>query len=265
MSKFKPGDRVICIKDSEYSPRDFFRAGDIAVVDEIEGESFWAKEKNNSSCGRVRVFSNRFQLYHSDNKTQFKIGDHVICIKEVSGLTEGVVYQVCEVDGPYLIKVYKNGNTYGAERFKLIDIEQHYAELINKVNVGLSALADLAAFEVKLERKFGNEDWKDRKVAIDIVKYRIKAKPTFEPFSVGGLNEWTVSLDGSYLNIGCKKFLVQELKPVLTILLRENYSEAFYRPTDTKFSVTRTGINNGSYQITWEDAEKILKALENIS
>lgn len=98
-------------------------------------------------------------------------------------------------------------------------------------------------------------------------EYRIKEKPKFEPFHIGkvdanGKGLWEVSLKDNKVVIGCQKFPVSTLKTALTNLCKENFVDDFLLASTIQ--ARRNGVSWSGHFISWEDAEKILTALEKL-
>lgn len=96
-------------------------------------------------------------------------------------------------------------------------------------------------------------------------------QPTFEPFYVGypeqigylpGDNRakpWKVELKGDRLHVGCKDFSAKHAKKWLFNLTKNNTNIGHL---NHNLLATRSGIKYNKYMISWEDADKILEALE---
>lgn len=84
---------------------------------------------------------------------------------------------------------------------------------------------------------------------------------TFTPFSIG--QNWLVKLVGDRLHIGCRDYEAGCVLQGLVELLEADQSQYEDLGGQIRISATRMGIIEGQDKISWEDAEKILKALKD--
>jgi hypothetical protein len=158
-----------------------------------------------------------------------------------------------------------------AKRVKLVGDNKmtELEELVKKANDGWEAICKLysnypdktEAFYKMHGEPVANPDWQfTQGKCNNFVKFRIKKKE-FTPFYVGqaSKNNWKVYLEGEFLHIGCQKFNAKDLK---------NFLEgAIYgtTPQGQGFNCSKRGLyhTNTNNTLTWEDAEKILKAFED--
>lgn len=195
----------------------------------------------------------------------------------------GYIYHPClpGVDSAYY------GSSWGPNGEKPIsDLVEEWAEpskqdelteLLATANAGLRALARLkkdyadqviqvspsdlhssyrGAWECLLDFSYGN-----------VPSFEAKPK-TFEPFVIGN---WRVEpIDSRRLKIGCKEFDIEDLRRALEKLLKGEHSKAsVYTGT---FYASRLGLrfysknaNDQGHKLSYDDADKLLAALEKAS
>lgn len=199
----------------------------------------------------------------------FKKGDKVRCIKKtvLEIDTErhgriGRIYTVREDQdalNPDILRFLEIENSY-ASRFELIESELE--ELVRTANLGGEAVKRLLTdFKGQVEYDGlivdGIEALADypknpyvRKSSL--AKYKVKT-PVFEPFKIG---ELAVALNAHLLTVGCVNFAATEVLIALQYLCSgDGYSHG-------SFKASRLGVHYNTYHISWEAADKLLKALE---
>ena len=215
----------------------------------------------------------------------FKVGDRVERITssntitkdgKLLGMVPGDTGTIDKVGG-YRVHVTKDGETESLGTNPLclkLATESVLEKLVAQVNAGFAALEKLKGHEREIEYQnpaISDETWKDisqsrieapterisetrKEVTCVTRRYRVKPKVIFDNFTTSCGNE--VSLSGDTLKIGCQNFSAKLAKQSLIHLLKHNAAS-----TDN-FRSTRKGITYRAYLLTWEDAEKLLKALE---
>ncbi len=217
-----------------------------------------AKDRNGKEIrvgDRVRYINPRSSNYGSDYKKWFRLGD-------VYTVRAGVV-------GNYIGYFEESGGMgeYGSCFELLSSDESEIESLVRKANEGLEAIEKLLErenevelYSEKNERVLKNIFPSGYCKEYEHARYRVPPKKTFTPFTVG--KGWTVRLseDRKTLEIGCRKYdagyVRREFKALCTT---ETHGSSFH---DVRLLASRKGISDRGESITWEEAEKILKALE---
>lgn len=266
MSKFKVGDKVKVTYKISSSAREL--NGKICIIDSIEtidGSTLYAILKEELSFNREQlgVWFDEIELV-KENMSKFKVGDKVRCLKNFgSGYKFGEIYEVHSVYNGYnecRINTVcdsngNNFNSWGEENFELVT--NSLEELVKKANDGYEAIYEL------YQNHWGNVEFKDdtsnwgtwfKDHIIKGRQFRIKQKP-FGPFKVG--QNWEVSLQGDTIKIGCKQFDARSLFNSLMFL---NAGKSIIAGNYNMYA-TRQGVKFESHEISWEDSDKIIEAL----
>jgi hypothetical protein len=171
-------------------------------------------------------------------------------------------------------------------KFALLPQNSELEELVKKANEGRKAI-------LKLAKKYPNKVQFDRVMDTGILneernvfvqhlnKYGdfeiIPEKPKFEPFTTK--EGWRVALkhkyDNDYVAIGCRKnigtgnlgtyaYNAAVLKRVFRAIIRKNCNHYTDSESTAKFEATKNGIRQNKEILNWDDAERILKQLEEI-
>lgn len=135
-------------------------------------------------------------------------------------------------------------------------------ELVDTAN---KALAELDKQKDKLEvRSVTGDRYYNIKHSIHSTHWVFRIKqPAFKPFTVNnGL--WSVNLQGDSIYIGCRVFNAEALLLDLRHLVREDamYACESAMSSSDKLYATRKGIKFKEHVLTWDDAEKVLVAVE---
>lgn len=275
MNKFKVGDKVTPIKGRENCTTK--KLGDVGVVksfDEIgvnidfDGNEY----KGANYCNWELV---------KENKMKFKIGARVRAKKLDSRFPKGAMGTLVEIDytrdSPiHMVKWdaphgcrppnYSSGEgnaDCSESNLELIGENMsntsELEELVKKANEGYKA-RDLINEKYRDKVEFnGGKDypWTSNWIHCEDGKqYRVKVVLKFESFSVGKC--WLVKLEGETLHIGCQTFNAKQLKVFLEGSVRDK------TPQGCGFNCSRKGLYHTSKNewLTWDEAEKILVALE---
>jgi hypothetical protein len=233
MNNFKPGDKVVCIRDSDDGSF-FGHPGETFTVLTCYQDNLTFEEMPISECP---VDAARFELIGKNNF--------------------GIPYLEKESDLDFLVRISNLGM-----RAENLLLTEYFAEV---------------------ERRSNHKDgWRDftQNPYSGYSIYRVKSKPTFEPFYVGpeictaphsycghdkpdcelrgGL---LVILENDLLSIGDYHFNSKELHGALANLVRD--SSEVQHVTGHRLGCMRNGICiDGKLQISWHDAENILNALD---
>lgn len=205
---------------------------------------------------------------------KFKVGDKVKAICDWGRVVTGGIYTISEVVVPLdQVQIFEFPDVrYQANRFELVKEpmtnKTELEVLVEQANKGAEAEKKLIElFPNDVESRVNHRaDWsvhapKVKKDNYCPYEYRVKPKPTFEPFNVG--KAWPVSLKGDRLHIGCKDFDAKSFKQMITHMTNGGYE--YLVKECYSFRAFRAGIMliEISYPlISWEDADKILAALE---
>lgn len=219
----------------------------------------------------------------------FKVGDKVRCIKSFTTVKNapktGEIFTVTSVSGYYigfpLLKLtdpiytesIKKGDTpnWGLDNFELVkENMKELEQLVQVANAGYRAIDIIRenfGTLVEIKNASTNGEWQPiaqkEEVSLDTKKRELRIKPTpkFESFEVGP-RRWKVKLDGNNLEIGCKTYNAVDLRIAFNSLIKITSCPNFQMLDGPLFSATRKGIFSEGHSITWEEAEKILNALE---
>jgi hypothetical protein len=219
--------------------------------------------------------------------TKFKVGDKVVCIGDsIDGSFTGHPGETFTVSAVYendmdFVEMTSADISVDVSRFELVKEESDLESLIATANAGIKAEhLLLSQYTDKVQRKHNNDDdsqwynfssnpYKGYSV------YRQNPKPTFAPFYVGPKEgydcrdnpdnkPWKVELKDSFLCIGTNwSFDPIPLMNALADLTRDSISGCTV--SGLSLDCMRNGIViQGKYQISWEDAELVLRALEGV-
>ncbi len=203
----------------------------------------------------------------------FKVGDKVQLVRmleqnkwaEAFGLYEGCITTVVVSDeydfAVASLNSYRGKMVYQDNSkmdWALVQDNNELEDLVRMVNEGYQARKTLASkYPRQAEVRFGTSRvWKPIYIGFTC-EVRVKEKPKFEPFYVGAHH--SVSLDGTTLHVGCQKFPVHFVRAAIQTL---NSQGGAYQTGTLIVHATRNGMRTEYGAITWEDADKILAALE---
>jgi hypothetical protein len=224
------------------------------------------------------------QVARDRNGKEIKVGDRVRCvlgwedprpIARDMTIKEGAVYTLGKTNtyGHFYLVEKGNDFSYDKEKFELVDEESELERLVRKANEGMEAGKQLhARYSDQLEERVVNLEsgipkyWQpyDR-TANEAYEYRVKPRPTFTPFTVG--LGWKVELkdNNTRLQIGCRDYAAHDFMKGLRSLVRGGNATASAIPgyaSGIDLHATRLGVLENGQSISWDEAEKILKALE---
>lgn len=202
---------------------------------------------------------------------KFNIGDVVECINDFyycNGPFKGKIYKVKSTNsGSIGIEVpecnyqtdIRNGNmpNWGNSSFKLVNEEAYLQDLVKKANEGFLARNKL--FELTKDRfefRWANETEFTKIDTIAHLMTEVRLKPVTPKETKFTLQNWEVTITKEKVRVGCQEFQRKEL-----------YDGIFYMSKgDTPsrgFNVNRKGIFYNGNTLTWENADILLKELEN--
>lgn len=250
MNKFKPGDKVVCVRDSDDGSF-FDHPGEIFTVSKYEIDKMGTKYETHSvwfkemPAGETGVHPRRFELV-------------------ITPLTNTSEPEVVDLD--CLLKAANEGMK--AEHLLL---EKFFDKVERRHSKG------------DIWTAFSHNPYNGYSV------YREKQKPTFEPFYIGektccsydpitrsGSGHTGPCTSGTLvelgdptnkagsLRIGSERYNPEEVKEILTALCKDK--KAWY----DAYMVTRDGIEHknknklSGLKLSWADADKVLEALERV-
>lgn len=197
---------------------------------------------------------------------EIRVGDRVRALRssgDHGGAYEiGKIYKIVGVDIGWVKTIDEsNGERNGwyADNFELVTEESH-EELFELMKKGFIARDKLVNDGVLQNFSPINNKWVSHKGCLQNEfdkEYRLKPKKEFKPFRTS--NGWGVVLIDNELHIGCREYDKEQFKIALLNLLNNHSSSC--KQKDYKFEATRTGIKEDGKILLWEDAEKILNAL----
>lgn len=211
-------------------------------------------------------------IVHDKNGNEIKVGDRVKRLSHRNcGIGEGEEFTVVGFDASGwpvadrgVGQMSHNPNYLELVTSAVVLTESELEELVKKANEGLEA-CKIINTRYKNQVQERNVDllskkehpWQDFDDDGYFVEYRVKPKK-FTPFTVG--KGWKVELKpgSTDLTIGCRSYYVGDVKKAFTKLCRESGSN------HGLFHARRDGITENGEKLTWEEAEKILKALEEV-
>lgn len=198
--------------------------------------------------------------------SKFKVGDKVKVTHKISSSARELNGKICTIntietiDRSTVYATLKEEPSFNCKKAGvwLDEIElvtNSLEELVKKANDGYEALEELSKYKDQIEfTSFsGPNNLYGSMVHICKYKLRIKQK-SFEPFKVG--QKWEVSLQGDRIEIGCKSFNCQQLLDTLDCVNNPNKTNTYY-----DMRGCRTGIKYAGHEISWEDSDKIIEAL----
>lgn len=216
-------------------------------------------------------------MFKKGDTVMFKKGDEVECID--AECTKGQlvlgrhyeVARVCEngcgldlIDTDRFVMTNWNSN-----RFRLVTKDSELEELVKTANAGYRAVEKLYTEHIKnIEWKNSNTpNWNlPREDGVGFVngrEIRVKLKPKFELLFVArDKANWLVELRGDRLYIGCQEYDAEGMRIALKRMCGSERVTEVSRADGEKLLATRFGIKHGTYAISWEDADRILAALE---
>lgn len=141
--------------------------------------------------------------------------------------------------------------------------ETELERLVRKANEGREAERTLyknfsKQYEVRSDNSMQMWNGFDKIVIVN-TEFRVKPRPAFTPFTVG--NGWTVELKGDRLTIGCREYDAKIIRREFDQMCRKDFVNS-YSGSSLKLAASRKGISSEGQSITWDEAERILKALE---
>ncbi len=204
--------------------------------------------------------------------SKFKVGDKVKCIS--LGLNNecfGVIGNIYTVLNPELenrdMMIREANMSVSPDRFELVEENMtELEELVKKANEGYLAVNKIL-INYRNSVEYNDKNSKEYREVIWTAVYtqlRIKPKPKFEPFTVG--QGWRVELNPTGgVNVGCQNFEVRILKDALYTVCKQNHTSSLHDLNGGKLEAGRTGVHFKGHKITWEEAEKLLTALEKVT
>lgn len=205
---------------------------------------------------------------------KFKKGDKVRCIHATGAqrvLTHGQIYTIagasrhildCGGERVELLELSGDGKFF-ANRFdqlKSISDVQHLVEVANAGSRAYVALVQNFGKEVEINSTTTDGNWEapvERNLNFSNWQFRVKQKPKF---SLDKIGQWEVKLLVDKFSIGCKEFDAEELRKGLRKLTM--HAAYIFNSPMFELGSCRAGIMCGGYILTWDDADKLLAALE---
>lgn len=200
----------------------------------------------------------------------FKKGDKVKFIgTDGYSYTNGHIYEVREYPSKYghigtvLDDEGSTTNGISAKLFELVEQKvTTNEELVETANKCKNAILELKSRGIIVEQKgHGTENWYVLSNCWTGSEYRI-SKKEFKSFVIG--KNWNVRMFKGLLHVGCKQFGPEFLLKDLNSFINLNVTYGIY---NTNCSATKNGIrldecSDTSYLLSWEDVEKLYKALK---
>lgn len=191
---------------------------------------------------------------------KFKSGDKVRRLAPNSKFKTGdiITVDIYYSNDSFSVKEDVGGPCHIDKYCKLVETETP-EQLFEMMNEGIEAKDKLVKLNMLEQRYSENDSWSESKCSYR--QFRLKPKKTFTPFAVNN-NQWLVDLlnDGMVLKIGCERFSFDEIKNALTNLIEKN--ESLYMGM-CSYTATKKGIYYRNHILPWEDASKILNALNH--
>lgn len=142
-----------------------------------------------------------------------------------------------------------------ADKEFLEHISDKYDEVLNLTDVKHPTTGDSYYSETKMFVSNTITGHHDIKYDLNAPHLRGGKNETFEQFKI---SKYTVKHENRTVYIGCKSYPAAGLMDTLHKLLIEKYKVTTY------FLATKDGPSHGKFGVSWEDAEKIYKALKGI-
>lgn len=211
----------------------------------------------------------------------YKKGDKVRCLSDNScyGLLKNNIYTVERISkNNEIISVENmlndsNDGSFSKESFELVkdDNMSELKQLVSDVNKGIESFYKITKDENLARQVFYSVTktsiFKEKnRLDLDVNSNLYIVKQQFPEFSVGP-NNWVVKLtDNKVLHIGCKTFNVKDFYNSIKSYVDDKYNKI--NIITTGLSTKRNGIlftfsEGAHHTLLWEDADKIIKALED--
>ncbi len=209
---------------------------------------------------------------------RFKPGDKIRCLRNSGGgYSKGKIYTVKSYTDEYLYTIVddKNSTCNGwlGKYFELASELDQLCEIINESNAALRKVLENHIDEYEIYNTTNNvvhqrvdfnmcDHYQNRGYSIlkSNFKFRPKAKPEFKPIKS---KHGVITITGDILAIGCKCFKVTLVKNVLTDLITKDGGSYADEATNQFFAASKEGIRLNADTMPWNEAEELLKELEN--
>lgn len=153
------------------------------------------------------------------------------------------------------MKTYKVSVGFGVNRQEIYLQPEEAVAFINEAGRLQNEMKE------SLEYTYNNTTRQFSATYLNRLTFRLKPKTSFTPFKVGP-EKWEVRADGDEVSIGCKSFNLTKFRSMLKALTTAANFCNSVENDDGEFMACRSGICHEGEDISWDDAERILKALE---
>ena len=272
-------------KDSDFElvkeVRNKFKVGDKVRITRSKS-GFCSKSKVGDTATVINVYYNdcdiqldsdgimQRTLYLTDIelvKPLFKKGDLIRALETSANESyiKGRTYKVkkdCIGENEYTdieTEVDSNGSTtngWNNEFFELVSKEDDIDQLIEEANKGYQALVAL------YDDHNGKFDHYSGESLIAHYNYHSvnKIVKKQKEFKLKELLDYKITVEANTIFIGCKKFDLNQLQNILHGLCFEKDMNRIIKSIEAK--ATRSGIEYDGYNISWEEADKLLAAIK---
>jgi hypothetical protein len=246
--EIRVGDRVRSLVTTGYSGRGSLTQGEVHVVERVQ-----------SPEGYPWVYVARWPGFSFDAKS-FELAEEETELERTRCCRLGFVARSGEQSETELQRLVRTANE-GLRAFKTI--ADKYDDQVNHRDLP-GTLGSSMFRTSKVVKSISRIDLGPHMEAIFNGRGElfVEKKPTFTPFKVGKGWEVKLSEDGKTLTIGCRKYEAKVVRSAFQELTSERAFVYEHNPK-LKFHASRNGVYENQEFISWADAEKILKSLED--